>query len=107
MPPRSLWLQKLVLMDFCVYHYCPEKKRKHRIWWAYRSVFFVAWPVSQVVGFTKCDPFHLYWQGVPAPGMLSCRSDHRQPLTQYIRQVRRSTGAAHHPGCDQYRKLWE
>ncbi|KAF2219491.1 hypothetical protein BDZ85DRAFT_205708 [Elsinoe ampelina] len=64
-----LWFQKLILLHFYIRHFHSHEKRKNRlIAWTYGPIFFFTWAAAQVVGFTECDPFPLYWQVVPAPG---------------------------------------
>lgn len=64
----SLWLQKLVLLHFFLTNFHPEERTRRYILWYYSAVFFATYAAAQIVGFTECDPFHLYWQVVPAPG---------------------------------------
>ncbi|KPM43824.1 hypothetical protein AK830_g2811 [Neonectria ditissima] len=62
-----LWLQKLVLMD--VYRRLLMNLRyEHITIWSYLAVFAATYIATQVVTFTECKPFHLYWQVVPDPG---------------------------------------
>ncbi|KAK7415749.1 hypothetical protein QQX98_005662 [Neonectria punicea] len=62
-----LWLQKLVLMD--VYRRLLMNLRyEHITIWSYLVVFAATYVTTQVVTFTECKPFHLYWQVVPDPG---------------------------------------
>lgn len=66
----SLWLQKLVLLEF----FRKLSKglswdRKVRI--VYWSFFAATYVVVQVVTFTECRPFRLYYQVDPDPGTCS------------------------------------
>ncbi|PNS21588.1 hypothetical protein CAC42_947 [Sphaceloma murrayae] len=64
-----LWCQKLILLHFYIRHFHSHEKRRHRlITWTYGPIFFATWLAAQVVGFTECDPFRLYWQVVPSAG---------------------------------------
>ncbi|KAF2820544.1 hypothetical protein CC86DRAFT_304707 [Ophiobolus disseminans] len=63
-----LWLQKLVLLHFFLRNFHPQERNRRYILWSYSVVFFATWTAAQIVGFTECDPFNLYWQVIPAPG---------------------------------------
>ncbi|KAF2129710.1 hypothetical protein P153DRAFT_314846 [Dothidotthia symphoricarpi CBS 119687] len=63
-----LWLQKLVLLHFFARNFHPQDRSSRYILWSYGFVFLSTWIAAQVVGFTECDPFNLYWQVSPAPG---------------------------------------
>lgn len=65
----SLWLQKLVLLDLYrrLIQDLPYEKWLIR---TYLAVFFITYTIVQVLTFAECKPFYLYWQVVPAPGMV-------------------------------------
>lgn len=66
----SLWLQKLVLLDI-------TRQLIKGLHWEYPvirtflAIFGATYVAVQVVTFTECDPFHLYWQVLPDPGLSS------------------------------------
>ncbi|KAH6606012.1 PTH11-like G-protein-coupled receptor [Trichoderma cornu-damae] len=62
-----LWLQKLVLMDLYrrLILNLPYEKWLIR---SYLFVLFATYAVVQVLTFSECRPFYLYWQVVPDPG---------------------------------------
>ncbi|KAG8417475.1 hypothetical protein J3458_004978 [Metarhizium acridum] len=62
-----LWLQKLVLLDLyrrLILDLAYEKI----ITWGYIIVFCASYVAVEVVTFTECRPFRLYWQVVPDAG---------------------------------------
>lgn len=66
---HSLWLQKLVLLD--VYRRLLLNLQHEKIIMiSFLIVFFITYVTIQVVTFSECKPFHLYWQVVPDPGKL-------------------------------------
>lgn len=66
----SLWLQKLVLLDLYRRLLLDLSYEKYIIR-GYMLVFFATYVAVQVITFTECRPFRLYWQVVPDPGMTS------------------------------------
>ncbi|KAK0664090.1 hypothetical protein DIS24_g536 [Lasiodiplodia hormozganensis] len=73
-----LWLQKLVLLDI-------TRQLIKGLHWEYivlRSFYVVfagTYIAVQVVTFSECNPFHLYWQVLPYPG--TCSQAQTQLLT--------------------------
>ncbi|KAK5995606.1 hypothetical protein PT974_04020 [Cladobotryum mycophilum] len=63
----NLWLQKLVLLDLYrrLMIDMPYEKVLIR---GFLFVFFATYVVVQVLTFSECKPFHLYWQVLPNPG---------------------------------------
>ncbi|KAH7000841.1 hypothetical protein B0J12DRAFT_722695 [Macrophomina phaseolina] len=79
-----LWLQKLVLLDI-------TRQLIKGLHWEYPvirtflAIFGATYVAVQVVTFTECDPFHLYWQVLPDPG--SCSQAQVQLLTLGILNI--------------------
>ncbi|OAA35057.1 hypothetical protein NOR_08149 [Metarhizium rileyi] len=62
-----LWLQKLVLLDL-YRRLLLDLAYEKIIIRGYLIVFLVSFVAVQVITFTECRPFRLYWQVVPDPG---------------------------------------
>ncbi|KAL1621643.1 hypothetical protein SLS56_009113 [Neofusicoccum ribis] len=79
-----LWLQKLVLLDI-------TRQLIKGLHWEYMvlrcflAIFAATYITVQVVTFSECDPFHLYWQVLPDPG--SCSQAQVQLLTLGILNI--------------------
>ncbi|KAK2596636.1 hypothetical protein QQS21_006312 [Conoideocrella luteorostrata] len=62
-----LWLQKMVLLDL-YRRLLLDLAYEKWIIRGYLFVFFATYVVCQVLTFSECRPFRLYWQVVPDPG---------------------------------------
>jgi hypothetical protein len=66
----SLWLQKLVLLDFSR-HIIQKLRWEKLALWGIGIILFGSYVAAQITTFSECDPFHLYWQVIPNPGTCS------------------------------------
>lgn len=67
---HSLWLQKLVLLDFyrhLIYHLPWERVTMI----SFLVIFAASYVIVQVVTFSECRPLSLYWRVLPDPGKCS------------------------------------
>ncbi|OJD29710.1 pth11-type gpcr protein [Diplodia corticola] len=65
-----LWLQKLVLLDI-TRQLIKGLHWEYAVLRFYLFIFGGTYVAVQVVTFTECTPFHLYWQVLPDPGSCS------------------------------------
>jgi hypothetical protein len=91
----SLWLQKAALLNFFVRNFLPTQRGERHIAWIYGVVFTATLVAAQIVGFTECDPFHLYWQVVPAPGT----SERPCPAQYFLTRCRKMCSSANSINC--------
>jgi hypothetical protein len=49
-----------------MFYALPWMDKPMKIYW---FTLFATYVIAQVTTFTECDPFYLYWQVLPDPGM--------------------------------------